>query len=138
MCQIELEWQQIYMRLRSNREDVIAWQALERRVRAWLRSDQPQTTDVLDDAVAEVLASVCLSFERARGPETFRGFVHGHRLNVRRRMWSRLNAPLISLEELDDVPRAGHASAPAPEPYGLAEALQALPPRERDAVTLRF
>jgi RNA polymerase sigma factor (sigma-70 family) len=138
MCQTDLEWQQIYMRLRRNRADAEAWQVLERRVRAWLRSDEPQAADLVDDAVAEVLASVYFTFERARGPRTFRGFVHGHRLNVRRRMWSKQRAPLLSLDLLDESFATVDTDTPGVDVEELHDALEELSPREREAITLRY
>src|SRR5262245_59828503 len=85
-----------------DREDCTAWTALERRVRVWLLADGFRTHD-LDDAVAEVLAAVVMTFDRARGAESFRGFVLGHRFNVRRRVRSVVRAPLVDLETVDEA-----------------------------------
>src|SRR5215471_11038283 len=132
-----MEWEQIHQSLVLDREDCTAWMELNRRVRIWLVSDGFRGHD-LDDAVAEVLAAVVMTFDRARGAESFRGFVLGHRFNVRRRARSTSRAALV---DLDSAAEACIEAPERPDPADLerlGEALYSLPVREYHAINLHY
>ena len=133
-----MEWEQIYDCLVLDREDCTAWTALQRRVRIWLLADGFRAHD-LDDAVAEVVAAVVMTFDRARGAESFRGFVLGHRFNVRRRVRSLVRAPLVDLSTADEAVVVDAPECPDPTDLDrLGEALFALPEREYQAISLHY
>jgi len=63
---------------------------LESGIRSWARAELWQRGwTVVDDVVAETAAEVVLAMRKARGADTFGGFVRGHYLNVRRRALGR-------------------------------------------------
>jgi RNA polymerase sigma factor (sigma-70 family) len=134
-----VEWQEIYSRLRRDREDGQAWGALDQRVRTWARPELwGRGWHVVDDVVADTCSAVVVGLEGAHGGDTFAGFVRGHYLNARRRALREGHRPEVSLAPGLDVP------APAPETWpdedelgALRRCLAVLPPRERDAVRLR-
>jgi RNA polymerase sigma factor (sigma-70 family) len=134
-----VEWQEIYWRLLVDRNDRLAWQALERRARRWAQVIlATRGTHAIDDAVADTCAAALLNLDGARGAETFAGFVYGHFLNVRRGVLKTSQPLMLGLEDFDvAVP----ADDDGPDPSALRQlhsALASLPPRERRAVTLRY
>jgi RNA polymerase sigma factor (sigma-70 family) len=132
-----MEWAQIYQSLAGDREDCTAWRELERRVRIWLSSDGFKE-QILDDAVADVLAAVVTTFDCARGADTFRGFVLGHRFNIRRRVRCVVRAPFVRLDAVDTA-FADIAERPDPTDLDrLGRALDALPDREFRAINLHY
>jgi RNA polymerase sigma factor (sigma-70 family) len=138
-----MEWADIYARLGRDRNDALAWKSLERRVRAWARRGlRSYGWHVTEDAVADTSAAVALSLERARGAETFKGFVLGHYLNARQEALRALT-PGLRLEPLGDLdapaPPCSDPDAPSEEQrVRLRRALEELPVRERRAVRLRY
>jgi RNA polymerase sigma factor (sigma-70 family) len=136
-----MDWESIYLRLKRDDEDALAWRALQRRVESWARAVfRGRGSSLVEDVVAETCASVALGIEAARGPETFSGFVYGHFLNVRRRAL-RADALIQAAQSLDGIDIATAAAADEPDPDAIAllrRALDNLPERERRAVTLRY
>jgi RNA polymerase sigma factor (sigma-70 family) len=133
-----MDWTEIYRRLRRNRNDPEAWGRLEARIRAWARPELwNRGWAVVDDVVAEASAEVVLAIEKARGAETFAGFVRGHYLNVRRRVLVARQVAVTSLEGVDP-PAPAQRPAEPPEWRILDACLEALPERERRAVRLRY
>src|SRR5438552_3172111 len=105
-----MEWPEIYQRLQDDLNDPDPWTALESRVRPWARRALwERGWHAIEDAVADTCSTVALAFAKARGAETFSGFVYGHFLNVRRRM---LQAPLTSPVLDDPADPAGTTSTP--------------------------
>jgi DNA-directed RNA polymerase specialized sigma24 family protein len=137
-----VDWHEIYGRLISGREDGPAWDALERRVWAWAF---PELWDrgrrVVDDVVAGTCAAVVAGLAGAYGPETFAGFVRGHYLDARRRALRAGWRPEAPPSSWTDVPAPAPGSRPPPvreELGALRSCLEALPPRQRAAVRLRY
>jgi RNA polymerase sigma factor (sigma-70 family) len=131
-------WPDIYQRLRRDPNDQAAWDMLDAGVRAWARPDLwNRGWTAVDDTVAEVCSEAVLSLDKARGGETFAGFVRGIYLNVRRRTLVAARANIASLDGVDPP-------AAPDEPFDdtswnvLDECLSALPAREREAVRLRY
>lgn len=131
-------WAVLYERLRRDPNDVIAYMALEHRVRGWaqLHREEPGGARFLEDIVADTCSEAIVGIAGAYGAETFPGFVYGHYRNARRRLLQdcRFALPLGDL----DLPDAA-TSQPTPDELSLlAHCLLELPPRERRAVELRY
>ena len=139
-----MDWREIYRRLIRERDDPLAWAALEQGVRAWARPDlRTRGWHVVDDAVADTCAAVVLGLQGAYGEETFGGFVRGHYQNVRRRALRDGRRPEVYLGPGMDVPdpdpEPGAQAGPDDEALAALRAgVAALPPRERAAVRLRY
>jgi len=131
-------WADIYGRLSRDLEDAGAWRALEERVRLRAQTQLAQRGwAVVEDVVSDTCAAVAVSFARARGPETFDGFVFGHYLNARRRALLHLLRPHVPLDGVD-LP-APERDRPDPDVLALLRrCVAALPARERAAVRLRY
>jgi RNA polymerase sigma factor (sigma-70 family) len=137
-----VDWPEIYAGLRANRNDPLAWSALEARVRAWARpalgSHGP---DLVEDAVADACTRAVLDLAAARGPDTFRGFVKGKFLNARKAAIAWVHQPVIRLDDALE-PAAPDDDAGLGATARLYEALdrcmETLPPRDRRAVELRY
>jgi RNA polymerase sigma factor (sigma-70 family) len=121
-------------------DDARAWGALEQRVRGWASAAfARQAWHTVEDVVADTCSAVSLTLDRARGPDTFGGFTYGCYLNARkrafrassRRHWTGLDDLLAPAPEEDDHPSANDVAR-------LRGALDSLPPRERQAVILRY
>ena len=133
-----MDWAEIYARLRADRNDPLPWGALEGRVRGLARTRLGQRgEDVVEDVTADTCSTVALNFEKARGAETFGGFVLGQFLNVARRAsLERGPTPLR--------PDAVDVAAPLEPEYDdealsmLERCLADLPERDRRAVELRY
>jgi RNA polymerase sigma factor (sigma-70 family) len=136
-----MDWSEIYTRLRSDREDQLAWEAMKRRIRIWASAQLRNVPwHVLDDLVADTCSAVAISLGRARDAEHFAGFVWGFYLNERHR--SRNEQRRASrVVELNDL---GALDLPNSDPFigedmGLVwQALGELPQRYRAAVSLRY
>ena len=73
-----VDWATICTRLQHDPNDQGAWDALVVRVRPWAHTRlRGRAPDLIEDAVADMCASVVLDIDAARGPETFKGFVLG-------------------------------------------------------------
>jgi len=134
-----MEWKEMFGRLVSDPEDPLAWTHLQRQVRGWARREfGRQGWHLVEDAVADTASAVAVGLERAYGAETFRGFVFGHFLTARRQL---LRVGRVSLLPLDnvDIAAAGSDDAPFNEETlsSVMRALATLPPRERQAGSLR-
>ena len=70
-----LSWSETYEQLsrRPERPDPLAWDALERRIRAW-------TAD--DEVVGETCTTVWSTLNLARGGASFEGYVHGRFIEI--------------------------------------------------------
>jgi RNA polymerase sigma factor (sigma-70 family) len=138
-------WPDIYQRLARSRTDPdpVAYAALRSRVYAWARRNlSGRGWHVIEDVVEEASASAIVNIDRARGPDTFEGFVRGHFLNARRRMLpeDRPNVvPLTDDLDLSDPSESGAVDGLEPEERRqLHSALAALPERERRALELYY
>jgi RNA polymerase sigma factor (sigma-70 family) len=136
----ELTWQEIFSRLLIDKEDELAFRALQRRVTRW--ADRQLTTPVAvrelrEDVVADACAASILGIEHAYGSETFSGFVFGQFLSARRRC---LRFSRLETVPLEDVQLAvGLEQGPDVDELALLErCLLELPPRERQAVEMRY
>lgn len=136
-------WTEIYERLCGNCADPMAFSALEQRVRAGARRDlQAHGWHVAEDAIADTCAGVILSLPKARGAETFAGFVYGHYLNARRRVLADVRKTAATFPIDEEIENTLVSPEPLPDPTGthlgpLRSYLGLLPPRERRAVELR-
>ena len=132
-----LEWPEIYERLQSDREDFEAHSALTSRVHGIARAALRQYGwQLVEDVVADTCSAVVMSLQKARGADTFKGFVIGIYLNTRRFYLDHWSAS-GTLEAID-LPAAAE---PRPDHDALAllqECVGELPPRERTAILLRF
>jgi RNA polymerase sigma factor (sigma-70 family) len=134
-----MDWADIYERLREQPDDHAAWGALQRYVRGWAhRALYWHGREVVEDTVAETCAGVALTLDRARGAATFRGFVLGVFLNVRRRALHDLRAPIQDLDGIDVAAPVADSGPDPDEVAALQAALAELPPRELHAVRLRY
>jgi RNA polymerase sigma factor (sigma-70 family) len=137
-----MDWETIYERLTRDRRDEGAWAALEWHVRRWACAALGRRAPhAVDDAVADVCASVFVALSAARGGGTFSAFVYGYFLNARRRLLRLLDEPGVSIEGIDvPVPDWGDDDDDPTEEElaALQRALDGLPERERRAVTLRY
>jgi RNA polymerase sigma factor (sigma-70 family) len=132
------EWSDIYLRLRRDREDVAAWRAVADRVRVWARAQLGRRGwEVVEEAVAETCATMAVSLDRARGADTFRGFACCCFWTARRRVLLQLVRPHASLDGID-VAAPAEGGLDRETLALLRRCLEALPPRERTAVRMRF
>lgn len=133
-----MDWPEIYRRLMSDRNDFLAWEALEHRVRGWARGALWQRGwHIVEEAVADTCAEVAIRCENARGPDTFSGFAYGQFLNVRQRLLQRLREPVLPLGE--SSPALAFEEGPSAEERDvLRNCLGTLPLRARRAVALRY
>lgn len=134
-----VDWATICTRLRFDANDQAAWDALEARVRAWaLGRLRGLSSEIVEDAVADMCASVVMDLAAARGPDTFKGFVLGKCLNVAKGAYRLAEQERVSLDravELADVPSE---AADDPRFAVLDHCLERLPERDRRAVELRY
>ena len=134
-----MDWATICTRLRFDANDQAAWDALEARVRAWaLGRLRGLSSEIVEDAVADMCASVVMDLAAARGPDTFKGFVLGKCLNVAKGAYRLAEQERVSLDravELADVPSE---AADDPRFAVLDHCLERLPERDRRAVELRY
>jgi RNA polymerase sigma factor (sigma-70 family) len=133
------DWTWIFAHLARDRNDAAALAALEARVLRWAERKivGVAARACREDVVAETCAEVIVNLDRARGPDTFAGFVLGYFLNARRHA---LYDTRWTHEPLEDYePPAPIGDGPAPDELALlARCLAALPSRERLAVELRY
>jgi RNA polymerase sigma factor (sigma-70 family) len=138
-----LDWAEIYDRLAADRGDELAWVGMASWVGLWARHGRWRIADLGDEAVEDAVAETCAMavarFEKARGAETFVGFVYGHFLNVRQRLLRDEKAPVVLIDfKVPDLPDE-LVEPPAPDELALLHAcLDGLAPRERRAVELRY
>lgn len=131
-------WTEIYQRLHRDRDDQLTWDRLDAAVRSWARPDLwNRGWTVVDDVVAETCAEVVMALHKARGAETFAGFVRGHYLNVRRRFIVARQALATPLDGFDP-PAATEETVESPQLRVLETCLETLPERERQAIRLRY
>src|SRR6266849_8629083 len=134
----------MYERLRRDSTDLLAYTALEQRVRVAARRDlQARGWHAAEDAIADTCAEVLLSLPKARGAETFAGFVYGHYLNARRRVLADIHRTAATFPIDEKVENTLVSPEPLPDTAGadlatLRSCLGLLPPRERRAVELRY
>jgi RNA polymerase sigma-70 factor, ECF subfamily len=136
-----MDWTDIYTRIEADRNDQFAWQALQERVRAWACAHlRGETWHTIEDVIADTCSSVAVCFSRARGDETFAGFVYGCYLNERRRTLAyvlRTRPSRVSLSEADLPVHFDDPQVQVEERSVVWQVLACLPPRERTAVALR-
>jgi RNA polymerase sigma factor (sigma-70 family) len=136
----DLAWQSIYARLRVDRDDRIAFEALWRRVARWANRQlygPGLLRELREDVVAETCAATILGIEHAYGADTFSGFVFGQFLTARRRYLRYARLEIIALEDVH--PAGAYDDEPQEDELALLEAcLLELRPRERQAVELRY
>jgi RNA polymerase sigma factor (sigma-70 family) len=134
-----VDWATICTRLRLDANDHAAWEALDARVRTWaydrLRGLRPE---ILEDAVADMCASVVMDLPAARGPDTFRGFVLGKCLNVAKGAVRLAEHDRVPLDQATDLPAFMSVDADDPRFVVLDRCLERLPDRDRRAVELRY
>jgi len=134
-----MDWESIYHRLATDRNDAPAWRALERRVEVWARAVFfARSHHLIREAVVDTCTSIALGLESARGAETFAGFAYGHFLNVRRSLLRGVQVSSIPLDDIDLAQRHDEDVLDAATIAHLRRAVACLPPRERAAVTLRY
>jgi RNA polymerase sigma-70 factor (ECF subfamily) len=144
-----MDWTDIHTRLAHSRDDHAAWTALARRVRIWAQAHlRASGWQAIDDVVADTCSAVAISFDRARGPQSFAGFVYGAYLNQRKKKLAEVNraqrhVPLDTVAtsfvmgddddgDDDDFPFSDE------DRVALRQALAELPPRVRAAISLRY
>jgi RNA polymerase sigma factor (sigma-70 family) len=135
-----VDWDAIYQRLLRDCNDTIAWTSMQEHVRCWARGVLAgRAPHLIEDAVAETCATTVVTLHNARSAETFAGFAYGHFLNVRRRL-IRDQAMVQRTQTLDvELPLAAVIDEPDPEIVALVRnAVEALPERERRAVSMRY
>jgi RNA polymerase sigma factor (sigma-70 family) len=131
-------WSDLYARLSRDRQDAAAWQEVADRVRGWARVQLGRRGwEAVEEAVAETCAALAVSFDRARGADTFRGYAGCCFWTARRRVLLQLVRPHASLDGVE-VPAPTEAGLDADTIGLLRHCLEALPPRERAAVRMRY
>lgn len=134
-----VDWATICTRLRCDANDRAAWDALEGRVRAWAFDRlRGLGSEIVEDAIADMCASVVLDIAAARGPETFRGFVLGKCLNVAKGAFRLAEVERVSLDRAVELAASPSATADDPRFAVLDHCLERLPERDRRAVELRY
>ncbi|MBV9173917.1 MAG: sigma-70 family RNA polymerase sigma factor [Chloroflexi bacterium] len=133
-----MDWQEMFARLSKNPEDALAWSHLQRHVRVWARREfRAHGWHCIEDVIVDTCSAVATGMSRAYGPETFRGFVFGHFLSVRRHVLRRERYGHTSLDGVDVAAPAADDPLEGDERGHLMDALVKLPPREQRAVRLR-
>jgi RNA polymerase sigma factor (sigma-70 family) len=133
-----MDWQEIFARLSADPEDALAWSHLQRQVRVWARREfRAHGWHCVEDVVVDTCSAVATGMRRAYGPETFRGFVFGQFLSVRRHVLRRERFGHSSLDGVDVPAPPEHQAVEREDDRHVIDALVQLPPRERRAVCLR-
>ncbi len=136
-----MDWPEIYREFEQDRNSVVAWEALQDRVRAWAQRDLwGRGAHVVEDAIANTCADVVIAFDKAHGAETFVGFALGHYRTVRRYLLEPPRIPTVRIGETFDPPAPVEVERPAGEAIfeKLEQCVGMLPPRERQAVELHY
>jgi len=134
-----VDWATICTRLRFDSNDQAAWDALEARVRAWaFERLRGLSSEIVEDAIADMCASVVLDLPAARGPDTFRGFVLGKCLNVAKGAFRLTELERVSLDRALDLAASPSATTDDPRFAVLDACLERLAERDRRAVELRY
>jgi RNA polymerase sigma factor (sigma-70 family) len=134
-----MDWNEIYVRLTSDSNDRLAWEAVERRVEVWARAGLwMHGQHLIEDAVVDTCAGIALGLDHARGAETFAGFAYGHFLNARRRLRRSMATGTVTLDGIDVAAPQAAEELDAETLVRLKGALELLPRRERTAVVLRY
>lgn len=134
-----MDWATICTRLQLDSNDQAAWDALEARVRVWAFGRlRGLGSEIVEDAIADMCASVVLDLPAARGPETFRGFVLGKCLNVAKGAFRLTELERVSLDRALELAASPSGSADDPRFAVLDACLERLPERDRRAVELRY
>jgi RNA polymerase sigma factor (sigma-70 family) len=129
-----VDWIEIYECLAADLNDASGWNAIEALIRPWAQSAAADRGwSAVDDLVADTCAEVAVTFDRARGSQTFGGFVWGHFLNCRKKAWK-----VRQSEPLDPDSRDNPVDLPEEEYVVLRQCVADLPERERQAVELRY
>jgi RNA polymerase sigma factor (sigma-70 family) len=132
-----MEWSEIYRRQMRDRNDDLAYAALERRVHQWAAGRLwHRGWHVVEDVVAESCANALVSIEKARGGDTFSGFVYGHFLNALKHVPSQTFTPSTDGEDQPYIPPRADLDDSIVDI--LKHCLDKLPPRERRAVEGRY
>ena len=134
-----MDWATICTRLQRDPNDQGAWDALVVRVRPWahtrLRGRPPE---LIEDAIADMCASVVLDIDAARGPDTFKGFVQGKCMNVMKGVIRTARGERVPLDALPELPATGSPEPDDPRFVVLDRCLEGLPERDRRAVEMRY
>lgn len=134
-----MDWATICTRLRFDSNDRDAWDALEARVRIWAFGRlRGLGSEIVEDAIADMCASVVMDLPTARGPDTFKGFVMGKCLNVAKGAYRLAAVERVSLDRAIELPDASSETADDPRFAVLDACLERLPERDRRAVELRY
>ena len=134
-----MDWAVICTRLRADRTDQAAWDALASRVRGKARASLlGHGDDLVEDVVADTCAAVVMDLDAARGPETFKGFVIGKYLNALKGAIRLLTTRRASLDVALDIPSASSSDVFDARLLVLDRCLEGLPERDRRAVELRY
>src|SRR5438045_4055540 len=89
-------WDEIYTGLIEDRNDERAWSGLHARVCLGARNElRDLGPAMVEDAVEDACSSVVVGIARARGVDTFAGFVYGHYLRARKRALRWHRAPVV-------------------------------------------
>ena len=135
-----MEWGEIYERLTTTPNDEEGWSALVARARGWART-RLATTDswILDEIAGDTCSAAILKLSLARGREGFATFVYGYFQNACRG-YLRYRDDLEKRTSLDAVQVQAPSSYDPDESRHAAikHCLDGLPPRERQAVVLRY
>ena len=134
-----MDWATICTRLRVDSNDQAAWDALEARVRIWAFGRlRGLGSEIVEDAIADMCASVVLDLPAARGPDTFRGFVLGKCLNVAKGAVRLAELERVFLDRAVELADVSSAEGDDPRFAVLDACLERLPDRDRRAVELRY
>jgi RNA polymerase sigma factor (sigma-70 family) len=134
-----VDWATICTRLRFDSNDQAAWDALEACVRTWAFGRlRGLGSEIVEDAIADMCASVVMDLPAARGPDTFKGFVMGKCLNVAKGAYRSAEVERISLDRAIELPDTSSETADDPRFAVLDACLERLPERDRRAVELRY
>ena len=134
-----MDWATICTRLRFDSNDQAAWDALEARVRAWAFGRlRGLSAEIVEDAIADMCASVVMDLPTARGPDTFKGFVLGKCLNVAKGAVRLAELERVSLDRAVELAETPAETADDPRFAVLDHCLERLPERDRRAVELRY
>jgi RNA polymerase sigma factor (sigma-70 family) len=134
-----MEWSEIHAHLTQDLNDAPAWNALNKRVRGWAaRALRQLGPDIVDDVVADTCSTIAVNFGRARGAQTFRGFVLGTFWNERRRVLRQREPSITPLDGVEVAAPESRSELDKHYPPVLLSGLATLKERERQALLLRF
>lgn len=133
-------WPRFYDALKADRLDAETWTEIAARLRYLARRGLYRFgEDIVEEAAQDACMRVFVGFDRARGRETFEGFVYGCYMSARNAVLTHEDRPLEPLDDVDETdatPLGGGLEVD--ERAALIHCLAELPETHRDLVRLVY